>query len=45
MTIFEKNSLVKDITKRESIIHNYKATGFPDRTDEINIIQQLRIKT
>lgn len=45
MTIFEKKSLVKDITERESIIHNYTATGFLDRTDAINKIKQLRIKT
>ena len=40
--IFDKASLIKDITERESIIYKYKETGILDRNDAIKKIQELR---
>lgn len=41
--ISDKGSLVKAISERENIICKYRATGFLDRKDAIEKIQELRI--
>lgn len=41
--IFDKESLIKDITERENIICKYQETKILDRNDAIKKIQELRI--
>lgn len=41
--IFDKESLIKDITERENIICKYEETRIFDRNDAIKKIQELRI--
>ena len=41
--IFDKSSMMKDITDRVEIIQNYQNTGYLDRNKAIQMIKELRL--
>ena len=41
--MYDKMSMLKAISEREQIIHNYQITGYLDRNNAIEKIQELRV--
>lgn len=41
--MYDKVTMLKDISEREQIIHNFQSTGYLDRKKAIEKIQELRL--